>query len=37
MTRASFLIAVVLVLATVSGCATVMKCLSTNSHQCGFN
>lgn len=37
MTRASFLIAAVLVLATVSGCATVVKCLSTNSHQCGFN
>jgi len=37
MTRASFLIAAVLILATVSGYATVVKCLSTNSHQCGFN
>ena len=37
MTRASFAVAAMMILATVSGCATVMKCLSTNSHQCGFN
>lgn len=37
MTRLTFLLAAALILGTVSGCATVVKCVATNSHACGFN
>lgn len=37
MSKDAFFVAVVLILATVSGCATVIKCVQTNTHACGFN
>jgi hypothetical protein len=33
----TFLLAAGLIIGSIGGCSVVLKCVTTNSHRCGFN